>query len=858
MKYNIHPHLGFVNTQFTIWSDNQENDFSIKDSQNGETIYVPKGTVKVNKTFTVGEHKLQLYDDKNELIQEETIIVRPSIKVGGSTITDYFILPNWIVLVMKDRTYFYNRRTEQEFFEYNVYPEKVEEIRPDILCLIDYKYKLSFYKLPEFSLIFTKHKSTVKFYNDYCIVYLEDNKLIIYSYSNGTFEYSYTSYYIDDDSEILYVYNEKEIIIIDLRGLTTNIIKVDIEYAFISFLGGNFILFQDNIKEIYIYDFIEKKIYHIDLLKELLLQECGLRKLTSKKTIVNDIGVYNDFKKKVNIKLLSKDSAVLEILVLNEYKQRIGSVVYTGCKRDVHIFDCRDNILHIENLGDVKLEYSDKDVVIYTSSDDSYNNKNAYVYKINQQTCIVLENISIEHYNKELYFIKKEDNETIIYNRFGIVILRGMINKRMLYKYGLVSMSDDKIEKKQFYYLDKERAIETDLPNYPSNSYIMLNNTTYYYKENKLYPLPFAVKIIREKDNCILYEENDKLRILVWSDLLKKYEDKNIFSNLDRRYFENVIFTSDTRKLLCEDKKGKLYYYDIENDDFSDFDIEIPVKRVHNTYQPLLSVQNYRNPKLIDPISLKPISSMYLQDYVFSDSCGRYICETNFIKDVKEKTKYILVKDTFSEDEFKIEVKNIHFLNYISFSCDLKYISIVGATTGSGYIHVYDLEKKETIFEAPGSGLKIEMPCPNAIWASSFDKNNNIAFYNSVPNTYLINLNKYISNDNNDLLRVINGRSFLCFSSSGKCIALSVQGYTAYATNAVSFGHNHSTKIYIRKMDNLQLEIGPFDDLGCSGIKKLNKTTACAAAFSNDDSKLLVVGADGTFIVRDVNWNINV
>ena len=72
-----------------------------------------------------------------------------------------------------------------------------------------------------------------------------------------------------------------------------------------------------------------------------------------------------------------------------------------------------------------------------------------------------------------------------------------MINKRMLYEYGLVSMSDDKIEKKQFYYLDKERAIETELPNYPSNSYIVLNNTTYYYKENKLYPLPFAVKIIR-------------------------------------------------------------------------------------------------------------------------------------------------------------------------------------------------------------------------------------------------------------------------------------------------------------------------------------------------------------------------
>lgn len=59
------------------------------------------------------------------------------------------------------------------------------------------------------------------------------------------------------------------------------------------------------------------------------------------------------------------------------------------------------------------------------------------------------------------------------------------------------------------------------------------------------------------------------------------------------------------------------------------------------------------------------------------------------------------------------------------------------------------------IFEAPSSGLKIEMPCPNAIWALSFDKNNKIAFYNSVLNTYLINLNKYISNDNNGLMSLM-------------------------------------------------------------------------------------------------------
>lgn len=70
--------------------------------------------------------------------------------------------------------------------------------------------------------------------------------------------------------------------------------------------------------------------------------------------------------------------------------------------------------------------------------------------------------------------------------------------------------------------------------------------------------------IIREKDNCILYEENEALKLLEWNDTLNKYETKTIFLSLERGYYEKVYFTSDARKLLCEDKNGKFKYYDIE------------------------------------------------------------------------------------------------------------------------------------------------------------------------------------------------------------------------------------------------------------------------------------------------------
>ncbi len=165
MEYYIHPHVGFINTQFTIWSDNQEMDYSIRDTMNGELIYIPKGKIYVIRPFSIGEHKLQLYNENGELIQEETIVVKPSIKVGGSTMTGCYILPSWIIMVMKDRTYFYNRKTEQEFSENNVYPKKIEEITLDVLCLKS-DYHLNIYKLPRFKSIFERKSSCVKYYNE--------------------------------------------------------------------------------------------------------------------------------------------------------------------------------------------------------------------------------------------------------------------------------------------------------------------------------------------------------------------------------------------------------------------------------------------------------------------------------------------------------------------------------------------------------------------------------------------------------------------------------------------------------------------------------------------------------------------
>ena len=105
-----------------------------------------------------------------------------------------------------------------------------------------------------------------------------------------------------------------------------------------------------------------------------------------------------------------------------------------------------------------------------------------------------------------------------------------------------------------------------------------------------------------------------------------------------------------------------------------------------------------------------------------------------------------------------------------------------------------------------------------AIWIASFNEKGDLIVYNSSPNTFIFKGSEnYLSHS------VISKRNFLCFSPSGKYFALSTQGYNPYSSGAINWGHQSSTKVYIRSISNLDKEIGPYEDIGNGNITKTNK-----------------------------------
>ena len=117
MGTTIHPHKGYLNTNFNVHVVGQDVEYSVY--QNGDVNSQPiiKGIAKPNEPHTLnfkhpGEYIIAFRKG------EETIIrVEDGYKFGGSSYKTSFIFDDcpWCFVVMHDRTYFYNRKTKRSF-----------------------------------------------------------------------------------------------------------------------------------------------------------------------------------------------------------------------------------------------------------------------------------------------------------------------------------------------------------------------------------------------------------------------------------------------------------------------------------------------------------------------------------------------------------------------------------------------------------------------------------------------------------------------------------------------------------------------------------------------------------------------
>lgn len=199
-------------------------------------------------------------------------------------------------------------------------------------------------------------------------------------------------------------------------------------------------------------------------------------------------------------------------------------------------------------------------------------------------------------------------------------------------------------------------------------------------------------------------------------------------------------------------------------------------------------------------------------------------------------------------EEIDLGSTELNFLNYVSFSYDSRYIAIAGCYPmgcGGGLFLVYDLLNHDEI---------IKTYPDKAVWHTSFTPKGIVASYDSNPKTYIVNIRDLENKlDSCKELPTIDGENFMAFSTDGKYMALSEQGYIPYDENKF-WGHMPSTKVIIRAVDDNFTSKAVYNDLSDEGIQGIHtKETTASVSFSSDNHKLMMVGKDGTIVIRNIH-----
>ncbi len=220
-----------------------------------------------------------------------------------------------------------------------------------------------------------------------------------------------------------------------------------------------------------------------------------------------------------------------------------------------------------------------------------------------------------------------------------------------------------------------------------------------------------------------------------------------------------------------------------------------------------------------------------------------------------ETRQYVVIGIAKSNKEIEIEVGHqLSFLNYISFSYDNKYVGIVGKPTFNGYLKLSKIYFNETdnIIRLEEDICDMEI-ANKATWTCAFTKQGLFGTYDSNPNLYLIEQSKFDCftkenmNDFSFLKQhfMIPNRSLLCFSPSGKYMALSNQGYEAISLGGK--GHVPSNKVFIYSTSSKEM-LASWNDQGAA----IAYRNVANAGFSADDTKLMTVSQDGVIVVRNI------
>lgn len=653
----IHPKRAFINSDIVISNKGQE-PATIEDSITHDSFTLSPGEYLVSR-FPAGEHCVRI-KWLSGTIEEQSFVVEDALKFGGSERKGTYVFDNnhWAIIVMKDRTYFFNEDTQEQFVEHNLSPDKIEELSPDYLLFTTGK-DCSFFSLSTMSFEKTLPSSECVYCGCGHCVLSSNGGLYLYrlepQFKGNRLAYvRCDEYTINKEDGIIYTFTKdctNEFSTIKLvpyieNGKYEQISKEKIDGTFVCFISCHLLLYtKSNLPDV-----APDMLYSRDLSQESLVSLLydGKQPISS----INGIRVW--------------DASTYDKLYSKFWNDR--NITGEGLRLTIDIIENSKTLYLIQSIETITI----RDKKVETKVTSSLLSQGSLIYRED---------------TKRLSFSHRGIYDYITCDKFTIIFFNGGCKKI----YGDVcftSFEDPYIKEERFganvyYSIDNLQIKCQEDKSKPSDGlfFIKIGDESYIYwlKTNKRYvgdsfkmvsgtvivsggrsnipprfllengdviPIPESTEYMvahSATNRTLLFERGGYYSFARYDGNSWVHSANLVLSIYDNLWVKDAVFCSDSNSFIYQKDKEKVLF-DFSTGKETVFESSAGIRYNVNGYRPYCTRDYFSRPVILDPLTCRVIDHNFMRQYRFSDVEGKVYFQKCIIR------RYLVDGDTEVSD----------------------------------------------------------------------------------------------------------------------------------------------------------------------------------------------------------------
>lgn len=659
MGATIHPHKGYLNTNFNVYVTGHEEEYSVYQKSVCDKCSIATGIVRPNEPHVLniaqpGDYVIS-FNDSDEI----NIHIEDGYKFGGSTYKTSFIFDDcpWCFVVMHDRTYFYNRETKRSFVE-PISPDKITEINEDFVIFENegQKERTIFSLVEERPILCI---SDIVTFNKRVVVWEEysDNKSELCIYVLGTEpnaidKYVFDGYIIDNENDNIIFYDGniiKKFSLSEYNGSTTY--QITIRGTLVNVVAPNLAVSY-------------RELYNRN---ELIIRNLDKDEET---TITLD-GNLAEINEKELIDVWQRQKQISEF---NFSAVEVPELTLSALYNKVYIYPCGWDVFY--SIETISLKRECGESIKRTSTSKLYGVKSGVENSIQQaKGNFASYGNAFCFYNSVESYVRGEKYKGGGYNKGGLIYSCGnniyMYNDSCLYKLSSNGYWDDKREINLDFSLFDEFGIVKDKENGICQTMSGINlgkwkceinyNNRKYIKTSENYIFSGGRRIKTtdlEVPNSL--SESLKLGLSVDSDEVcicnlkgVKYTSKCVMEDVyDSTEYHDVLLSEDGNCIMHKDG-DKAITFDIGTGFSQTYDNLSYIKHI-NGIRPLFAIPTSLQPVLVNPVTKQRIEAKEMSNFQFVSPDGTLYADTRLREYIEH---YEIETDTLISNEEFIELR---------------------------------------------------------------------------------------------------------------------------------------------------------------------------------------------------------